>query len=142
MHLERARRLATGNAEQLWFCGRLALQGGRIEEACGLLRQSLALTARAGFPCLDAILASAAGRIPEAVIAEKLLPDDLDLLLRVARQRYAAPGDAEAREVIARRIEEQLASGGIAEDRCCYYRAAILALEGQRRRAIAGYTRA
>ena len=97
--LERARRLAPGNAQILFGCGRLEIEGGRTERGLRTWRRCLELDPSR----LAEIYPLARQAAPAAKVAIQLLPDQAGLLAEVAHL-FLKENQVEANEALANRL--------------------------------------
>ncbi len=138
IHVERARRLASGNTDMLFRCGLLDFQAGRFEKAWGSWRESLDLCPR----YLGDVVRMAGKRLDAEQLVETVLPESPALLLEVARKHYQGKENDEVRAMIARRVQALLDDRGLAEDEESYLRSQALILEEDYSRAVSLLSRA
>jgi len=135
VHLERARLVQPGDSEVFYWSGFAEFQAGRLERAASDWRRCLEMDRRR----LADILKLAPQRFSGVQILRGLLPDVPDLLIEVARTRYAEPRQAAARRILAQRAEKLLAPEPLDEDERHYYNAVLAALRDDYKTAIEQY---
>lgn len=136
MHLVRARRLAPGDPVLLFRGGLLDLNAGREKTAYESWRKCSGLTDRYE----DRILALASERLGVAELVEAVLPDSPQLLVRLARQRYAS--EEKAQHLLVERAEQLINQVDLPEEEWHYLRGSLYALKNQLPLAVQSYGRA
>jgi O-antigen ligase/tetratricopeptide (TPR) repeat protein len=101
LHTARVRRLAPADANLLMRCGILDFQAGRYDSAYDSWRQCLALTPR----YLDDVLAAVANQLETPGTLAKVLPDSPELLIELARKKYAGEQYDNLRSLLLDRAE-------------------------------------
>jgi len=138
--IEQARKLAVSDPEQLFHCGLVALQAGYRELAWTCWQQSLALSRKH----LDDVLGLALAVADAEELAEEILPDDVAMLVELARDRLGGADQLPLRKAVLLRAQRLLAA-----DRCdlpaeekLYLQAAVEQLFGKGEQATATLSKA
>ncbi len=137
-HIQSTRHLAPGNPDMQFICGLLHFQAARFESAYAGWKASLTLSPRYLTPVLQ--IAGAGLGTPGAI--ERLLPNDPELLVRLAGQQYATEGSEPIQEQLLARAEAILGQSDLPEAERLFVRGSILALRKSYTEAIASYTQA
>lgn len=124
-HLDRARRLAPGDAVLLLHTGILDFQAGRVERACAVWQQCLETDSRH----LERILSLAGNEVSLLDVVERILPASPELLVRLARDRYTREDDRMMRALLIRRARGLLAEMPLAPADQHHLRGLMLAIE-------------
>jgi O-antigen ligase len=137
-HVQRAARVLPTGATCRFRCGQLSLSAGRVQDACRHWRRSLELSDRHEAEILDA----ASTLLTAKELAEEVLPASPQVLVRIARRRFAGEDQAYRREALVGRAAELLDQQTLPEPERCYVRASIRVLRGDVAGALADYARA
>lgn len=126
-HLDRARRLAPGLAELLLDIGLLDFQAGQTDRAYATWRRSLEIDAR----LMPRVLKLAGKQLNLVDVVQHVLPARPELLVQLARDRYAADADQTMRRLLLRRANDLLdqTNGDLDVAHRHYVRGTILALQ-------------
>ena len=138
IHIERTRKLAPGNPDLLYITGLLDFQASRFTSAYASWKASLTLTPRYLTPVLQI---AGTALVNEEVVAG-LLPDDPNLLVRLARQQFSTEADKPIRERLLTRTETLLTASTLPEAERVFLRGSIQAMRGSFPEAIASYEKA
>lgn len=136
--LARARRARPASPEVLFRCGLLEWQAGRLEQAACDWRRSLEL----GFRRAEEVFRRAEERMSLPYLVDKVLPDRPELLVSLARNRYAGARHGNARQLIAERCQRLLDRVPLAADERHYLRGATWLLQSRPAAAIDEYEQA
>jgi O-antigen ligase/tetratricopeptide (TPR) repeat protein len=137
--LTRAITLVQGDHDLLLECGLLAAQAGRNDQACDVWRRAIEVLPEEYEKALS--LASQYATIQERVT--ELIPDSPDLIIQIARERFADEADREDRHALASRASRLLDEAfDTAPDQRSYLQGAALALGNRPEAAIPHYERA
>ncbi|NLS92696.1 MAG: hypothetical protein GXX96_11120 [Planctomycetaceae bacterium] len=138
VHIRRTRRLAPGNPDMLYICGLLDFQAARRESAYAGWKASLALSPR----YLTSVLQIAGAGLSSPGVVERILPDDPELLVRLAGQQFAAVGSEAIQEQLLARADALLPASGLPEAERLFLRGSIQSLRKAYTEAIDSYTQA
>lgn len=137
-HIQRTRQLAPGNPDLLYICGLLEFQASRFSSAYASWKASLSLSPR----YLTPVLQIAAGSLADEGVLASLLPDDPDLLVRLAKQRFVDEGSDLIRERLVARAEILLTKSELPKAERLFLQGSIQSLRGSFTEAIASYEQA
>lgn len=98
-YLKRAKRLLRGEGELWHYCGTVELTAGQHEQAWATWRHCLEITD----DFFDSILTRSLEHLSPQEIAEKVLPDKGDIILRAAARLYDADDSSPARQELLTR---------------------------------------
>jgi O-antigen ligase len=138
LHLKRLRRLAPGNPDLLYVSGLMEHHAGRVDLALDCWKKCLTLSDR----YLDNVLELADPWLTREDVVEKLLPDSPQMLVQLARQRYAEESYVEVQRVLVNRAANLLERVDSNEADRYYLEAAICALRSEPDLALAHYAEA
>ena len=125
--LRHAQTLSPGDATLWYWSGVLNLNSARVNEACECWRHSLLLSRLH----LDEILSMSQGKLTMRQLLDQTLPNQADLLLRVAVTFFAGDDRAKFRQIVLQRAEESLEDSSLPAPEFEYTHAAILRLQGR-----------
>jgi O-antigen ligase len=135
--LERARRLAPGDARVLFGCGLLDIEAGRLDTGLKSWRRCLELDPSR----FSEIFALARQGLPPRMIVEQLVPDQADLLADAARRIRNEP-QAEFKQALADRLFKHADRADVGDARGHYLRALAWSLMAKTATAIEEYQQA
>lgn len=138
LHLERIRQLAPGNPDLLYASGLMEHHAGRVDLALACWKNCLTLSDR----YLDNVLELADPWLARDDVVEKLLPDSPQLLVRLARQRYAEEAYTEVQRAMVARAANLLERVDLDEADRYYLQAAICVLNSEPESALECYAEA
>jgi O-antigen ligase len=137
-HIGRTRRLAPGDPDMQYVCGLLEFQAARFESAYAGWKASLSLSPR----YLDPVLQIAGAGLATPGAIELLLPDDPELLTRLAGRQFAAEGSEAIQEQLLARAETLLPVSELLEAERLFLRGSIHAARKRYPEAIECYKEA
>jgi len=138
LHIRRTLHIAPASPDLLYLCGQLDLHAGRFDLMCERWRGSLALSDR----YLNDILQVTEAALAEPGMIEELLPESPAMLVRLARERYAAEEWSTVRGLLVDRAALLLEELDLPKGEQCYLRGSVLALQKSYSEAIESFDRA
>ena len=140
-HIARASQCSPAMPDLLNSCGVLDYQSRNYDSAFALWRRVIAIAPDRAVAILDLIARSGKGLEPSEYL-QKVLPDSPELLVRLARERYAAEKDSSIQQYLLARTEQIVASPTFPPAESHYFRGAIQSTRGDYAKAVPEYLQA
>lgn len=138
LHVDHALRLAGNDVRLLQVCGQIEAVSGRVERACAIWSRCIALAPGT----LDGILRLAERHLDLTRYIDQILPNQPELFLRVAQEKFAGDQHAPLRRVLADKAEMLMTHQSIPSDERQHMAAALQVLRNDPSGAIESYKRA